>query len=229
MRVTLDVFQQLGGAVEGPDALRLALFNWKFKRPSYEDWSSLVEEAVSYEVSRISLRKADLQDLDEDGITAVLIIALEAMGLAASSARVNGNCDVTFSYNNEYLWIAEAKIFTGVAHVWGGYLQLTSRYASGLPDHNRGGVLLYCLKGEASGLLEEWRASLAAQVADSDARPSPYPLSFLSSAGVAATGLLMQLTHFAFPLYHEPMEDKVRMTPEAFAAGRKAKKAAGID
>lgn len=226
MRVTLDLFQELGGAVEGPDALRLALFNWKFKRPSYEVWSALVEEAVAYEVGRISLRKADLQDLGEDGITAVLTIALEAIGLIALSARINGNCDVTVSYNNEYLWIAEAKIFTGVAHVWGGYLQLTSRYASGMPDHNRGGMLLYCLKGSADVLLEEWRASLAAQVADSNARESPFPLSFLSSAGTASTGLFMQLTHFAFPLHHDPMEDKLKMSSEAFAAGREAKKIA---
>jgi hypothetical protein len=209
----------------GPDALRCSLLFWKFDRPNYTDWATLVEKTISYEVSLIAKRRSDLNALGEDALTAVLVVALEAIGLQATSARVNGNCDLTVSYDN-YLWLGEAKLYTGAAHVWGGYLQLTARYSTGLPNQSRGGMLLYCVKDTASVLLAEWRAVLSEQVQDANARDGALPLTFISADVCASSGLPLELVHFAFPLFHVPTEDSIKLSPEALRAGRAAKKSA---
>jgi len=210
---------------DGADALRANLLLWRFVRPSYNEWVERVEDSIAFEVAQISRRKADLQGLDEDGITALLVIALESLGLDASSAVVNGNCDVVVSYAAEYQWLGEAKIFKGVAVVWGGYLQLTRRYAAALPGQDRGGMLLYCFKNSATELLDEWRAALSAQVPTSNAQLGRLPLSFSSRDACQATGLEFSILHFAFPLLHKPVEDTVKLTEAAFQAAKSARKA----
>lgn len=226
MSLSIRAIRDLAAAGSEADVLRCTLFLWRFDKPSYDVWSGLVEKVISYEVSKISQKRADLNDLNEDALTAVLVIALESIGLQASSARVNGNCDVVIGYNDEYTWLGEAKLFTGVSHVWGGYLQLTTRYSSGLPNHNRGGMLLYCQKDNASVLLGEWRATLRAQLGRSDDTDGVLPLTFTSSDMCASTGLELKLTHFAFPLYHAPQENIIKLSKHALSAGQIAKKEA---
>lgn len=205
------------------DALRFRLMFWKLDPPSYAEWSDLVENAISHEVSRISMRKNDLVDLSEDALTSVLVLALEALGLQASSSRVGGNCDVTIFYRDDYLWIGEAKIFSGVAHVWDGYQQLTTRYATGMPSHNRGGMLLYCQKARATELLAEWRAALRAEVPDADDRDGSLPLTFVSTSRYLTHEMPMTVTHFAFPLFHDPQDGEVKLSKASFKAGREAR------
>lgn len=207
----------------GPDLLRFRLFNWKLDRPSYAEWAEVVEGSVSHVMGEIASRKADLQKIKEDGLTAALAIGLSCFGVQSRGGRVNGNTDLTVEYAGEYVWIGEAKIYYGVSHVWGGYQQLVTRYADGMPDHSRGGMLLYCYKEDASHLLAEWRGALQVQIADSDCTESSYPLAFVSKDSSAATGLPLVITHYAFPLFHEPLEDVVKLNVDALAAGYAAK------
>ena len=214
-------------AFEGSDAdyIRFQLFHWKFKPLPYSEWADMVEVAIGEVMSGIASRKAVLKEGSEDSLTATLCIGLEGYGFQARSANWNGNCDLTVTYGDSCVWLGEAKIFTGAAHVWGGYLQLVSRYADGLPEHSRVGMLLYCKKENALALLGEWQAYLDVMVANAQCAATTHPLVFTSADVAAATGLPLSVTHYAFPLFHEPLEDVVKGTAEAFAAGQAAKKA----
>jgi hypothetical protein len=221
MTVTLDDLRERAER-SIPDKIRFKLSMWDFEKPSYEDWANLVEDAIDVSMREIAQRKNSFSESDEDTITSVVVIALRMLSFSAASEVVNGNCDLSISYG-DYLWLGEAKIFTGLTAVWGGYLQLTQRYATGLPQHSRGGMLLYCKKDGANALLAEWRAALAAQVSHSATRDGRYVLSFASSDIVSTTGLGIDLMHFAFPLLHEPKEETLKMSKAALAAGKKAK------
>lgn len=205
--------------------LQFQLLMWKVDKPAYAEWVGLVESAISVQVTEVSKHRNHLQDSGEDAITSTLVIGLECLGLTASSAMVNGNCDVVVRFD-DYLWLGEAKIFTGASVVWGGYLQLTQRYATGLPTQNSGGMLLYCFKDSADVLLTEWRAVLEVQVEGSDPKDGDHPLTFRSKDASSSSGLTLDILHFAFPLLHQPQEDEVKLTAKALEAGRAAKKAA---
>lgn len=225
----LSELRQIASEEGGPAELRFALFNWKFQRPSYEEWASSVEASIKYVMTQMAKRKGDLQGLGEDQLTATVTTALTCFGVDARSARINGNCDVTIEQDADYVWIGEAKLYTGITHVWGGYQQLVTRYATGLPHHCRGGMLLYCYKGSADVLLAEWRATLQEQLKSTQFRQSPDALSFVSEEPSQATGLPLVVTHFAFPLFHQPMEKVAKLTKAARDAGRKVKRAAKIE
>lgn len=207
------------------DELRFQIFNWKLEKPSYLQWADAVEGCLEAILGQMATKKNDIQDLSEDALTAQVTTNLTCFGLQATSARVGGNVDVAVSYADEYIWLGEAKIFTGVAHVWNGYLQLTQRYSTGLAAHSRGGLLLYCYKERADALLAEWRATLGEQLQGVLIGDGARELTFVSADNSLATGQPYSVTHFAFPLHHSPQDGKIKLSPKAFAAGRKAKRA----
>lgn len=205
--------------------VRVALMMYKFTRPGYPEWCDLVEEAIGLEADELARRRHALQDVGEDGLTAILVIGLKGLGLTASSAVVNGNCDLVVEAD-DYLWLGEAKIDTGVSKVWGGYLQLTQRYATGLGHQSRGGMLLYCFRDTATRLLAEWRSALSTERPASQVHDGLLPLTFRSSDTVASSGLSIDLLHYAIPLLHDPVEDTEKLSKRSLAAARQAKKAA---
>lgn len=206
--------------------LRQMLFQWDVRTPTYVEWADAVEGALSFIMRIMAQQKNDIQGLSEDALTAQVTGNLRCMGLEANSARVGGNCDVTVRYGENYLWLGEAKIFNGVAHVWGGYLQLTTRYRTEVLEHSRGGMLLYCYKGPAPPLLEEWRATLCAQVDGISTVDGSRQLSFCSEERTQSGATPYCVTHFVIPLFHEPKDHLVKLTGEALKAGREAKKKA---
>lgn len=222
MTITLDELRTRADE-SAVSKLQFQLLLWKFTRPSYDAWADLVEESISFQISEIAKHRHNFRESKEDTITSTLTIALTSLGLSAASAVINGNCDVTVKFDS-YLWLGEAKIYTGVAVVWGGYLQLTQRYATALENQNRAGMLLYCQKDSAVDLLAEWMATLAEQMKSSDIAPGSRHLTFLSSDTAQSSGLPIRIIHFAFPLYHNPTEDDLKLSDAAFEAGKLAKK-----
>ena len=210
-------------SVNPSDALRLQILMWKVDRPSYESWADAVEGCIEHVVRNMAIKKNDIQRLTEDALTAQVTTGLSCFGLNATSGRVGGNVDVVISYADEYIWLGEAKIFTGGAHVWDGYQQLTTRYNTGLDVHSRGGILLYCYKDRADVLLAEWRATLNVQCEFAALSDGKLELTFLSKEDCRGTGKPYSVTHFAFPLLHDPQDGKIKLSPAASAAGRRAK------
>lgn len=227
MTVSLRKLKALSSSSD-PGALQCCLVLWRFNRPTYDEWVGLVERAIAFEVAQMAQRRNDLQELGEDALTALLVIALNSLGLRASSAVVNGNCDVVVEYADDYQWLGEAKLFTGVTVIWKGYLQLTTRYAAGLPNQSKGGMLLYCFKESAATLLSEWREVLNTSVPHANIQDGELPLTFRSEDICASSGLALGLLHFAFVLFHSPQENKIKLSKDAMKAGTKAKAGARI-
>ena len=213
----LEAAAAVGSAM---DRLRLEICLWSFQKPSHAKWADSVELAIEHVMREMAAHRNYLHE-DEDALTSTLVIALKCCGLSASHAMVNGNCDVTVRHA-EFEWIGEAKIARGVTVVYGGYNQLTERYAPGVDSHARGGLLIYVFKDPAARFLAEWRAALGAQHKELKIEDGPIDLSFRSSGELASTGMMFSVVHFAFPLKHDPQDDR-SLTPEALAAGRKAR------
>lgn len=199
--------------------------NWKFNKPSYEEWSALVEDAVLFELGNICERKNDFHDLDEDALSGVLNVALCSLALDASGGVFNGNCDVKIK-RDDYVWLGEAKIAGNTSHIHGGYLQLRNRYASGIPEHNRGGMLIFCQDEPTDVVMAGWRAALEMIVPNSN--PTDHvtsPFAFTSIDKAPGTNQPLRLIHIAFPLFHKPLDPDATLPADAALASRRAKAA----
>jgi len=203
--------------------LQFDIFMWRFNPPTYPDWVGLVEDAVQFEVRLMAERRHDLHDLDEDALSAILNISLQSLNLDASAKFVNGNTDVTIQYN-AYKWLGEAKFGSDVAKLYKGYLQLTSRYATGMDGQSAGGMLIYCPHGSAKVALAAWRAALEAELPECNARDGKVELTFRSEDECEATGAKLDIVHIALPLYHKPLEATKKLSAEAIEAARSERK-----
>ena len=174
--------------------LHWAIQFWGFQRPAYQDWSDLVEDAVAHVLLSMAESRDDFDDLDEDALSSVLNVALRMLNLEASAKSVNGNCDVVVELDT-YKWLGEAKIAKDLSKVYHGYEQLTSRYATGMQDQTRGGMLLYVNHANAEVTLAGWRAALEEACPDCNARDGRVELSFASDGQCAATGAVLGITH----------------------------------
>lgn len=206
-------------------ASRLAfqLLLWQVDKPPYAQWVELVEESMSYAIAEAASRRNDLHDLDEDAITAYFLLALKTLNLNATAEVVNGNTDVSISFS-DYRWLGEAKIAKDLSKIYHGYQQLVSRYATGLPNQSSGGILLYCTHASAVSILAGWKAALLKQHASCGVSDGGHPLVFTSTDTCPATGLELSIRHYAIPLFHQPMEDVLKLSTDAIDAGRAARR-----
>ena len=196
---------------------------WHFNEPSYAEWCALVEDALLYEAAQMSNRKSDFHDLDEDALSATLLVALNNLALDASGRVVNGNCDLTIK-RGDYLWLGEAKIAGNTSNIHGGYLQLRDRYDSGVAGQDRGGMVIYCQTDSTKAVLAGWRAALEKVVPSSAPKDHPSSaLAFTSSDTSPVTGETLSLIHIAFPLFHKPTDPTATLPADAAQASRLAK------
>ena len=203
--------------------LHFDILMWGFNPPSYPDWVELVEGAIQFEMRLMTERRHDLHDLDEDALSAILNISLKNLNLDASAKFVNGNTDLTVEYNG-YKWLGEAKFGDDVAKVYKGYLQLTTRYATGVSGQSAGGMLIYCPHSSANVALAAWRAALEKQLPSCNSRDGEVELTFRSEDTCVATGAKLDIVHIALPLYHKPLEAKKKLTAESIKAARDERK-----
>ena len=202
--------------------LHFDILMWRFNPPSYSAWVSRVEDALLYEVGLMTERRHDLHDLDEDALSAILNISLQNLNLDAGAKFVNGNTDITVQYNS-YKWLGEAKFGADVGKVLKGYLQLTTRYTTGMDGQSSGGMLIYCPHGSAKTALAGWRAALQHEFPDCNARDGSSDLIFRSEDTCMATDAKLDIVHIAVPLFHNPQDPVRKISPAAVAAARAAR------
>lgn len=203
--------------------LHFDILMWRFNQPSYPSWVELVENAVQFEVGLMTERRHDLHDLDEDAISAILNISLQNLNLDASAKFVNGNTDITIQYNT-YKWLGEAKFGDDVGKLYKGYLQLTTRYATGMEGQLAGGMLIYCPNGSAKTALAGWRAALEVQLPSCNSKDGKVALTFRSEDICEATGAKLDIVHIAVPLHHKPLEAEKKLSTKAIKAARSERK-----
>lgn len=206
-------------------ALSFQILMWEFEDPEYSSWVSLVEDAMLYQINKVSEKRHFLKSLGEDSLTSVIELALDNLGLSCSAKVVNGNVDMVIEWRS-FKWLGEAKIADDLQKIFHGYQQLTSRYATGQPGQTAGGLLLYCLHDRAGVIMEGWKAALQHEMPGSNIQAGPVPLSFRSDDDRNGSGQLINVVHLAFPLFHVPEENTWALSKEAIKAGQAARKEA---
>lgn len=196
---------------------------WDFDKPTYADFANHVEQALLAELPLFAERRHDFHTIDEDGISGILIIAFKHLHLAVNSAVVNGNCDIKVQMD-DYVWLGEAKITRSNSKIYEGYLQLTQRYSPGIANQDRGGMLLFCVEGDAATTLASWSKTLETELPSANIRNGIQPLTFLSSDTSSSSGLALEIFHVIFPLTYAPVDHTQKLSKAASNAGKVVKK-----
>jgi hypothetical protein len=156
-------------------------------------------------IAHLEENKSNFSKLDEDGLTAVLRVALSVPGLAVSQEKhSNGHVDITIEATHSTpvrKKLGEAKIYDGYVYHIGGLQQLIGRYSTG--REGRGLLIVYCRKANIASLLKELRRRMDEEMPCSQAGQSKdhiHKWSFLTSHG-HSSGESLEVGHIACNLY----------------------------
>lgn len=181
---------------------------------SYDAFVLIIEDAVKFSISHLVKQKNVIagkggnKPLDEDQLTFALSSVLTGLGFSVSfSKNVGGNCDLIIEGPNDYIWIAEAKIFSSYSKLLGGFRQLCDRYSTGLRTHSKGALIIYMFGEKVKSMMSEWsnylietRKGIVIDMIDED------NLTFRSTEPHRATEIEIQTKHIAVPLLHQPTD-----------------------
>jgi hypothetical protein len=192
--------------------------------PSYNEWIGRVETAIAIAGTKLAAKRNYLPQ-SEDGLTSALLLFLDGLGFEADMKMINGNCDVVVQ-EEDYLWLGEAKLDNGPAWLWKGFQQLLTRYATGLPQQDHGGMIIYCVSDSLPATMAGWRAALKTEqgLADDAIQDSAEAdHAFRTTAPVPATNRPLHVLHLGIALFHSPQDPTAQLSPEASLAARHAK------
>ena len=206
-----------------------------FKRAdvaTYEDFVEVLYEDID-DIIRLLEQNRELQNgLPEDVTTIQLVTNLRSRGYEAHhDLKINGHTDISVT-RGTYLWIGEAKKHNSTDYVYEGFLQLTTRYSTGVPDQNAGGLLIYLhTQPNTVGVMENWRNHLAGKgLPNYTAAKCPKSVFAIRSSHThETTGLDFYVRHIPLSLYFAPMDKsgvKTRARAKAAKAAKPAAKAA---
>jgi len=131
------------------------------------------------------------------------------MGFQAShDTDVGGHCDVVVSGRENFLWLGEAKTHKDYDWLYKGFQQLCTRYSTGLPGQDYGGMLIYCYGQNVLEVMRRWRTRLSGERPDLRIEECKgNPLNFRSIHLHDVSGLPYTVRHVPILLYFKP-EDK---------------------
>jgi len=177
---------------------------------SYLDFVDFVHRGIAYAACEMSQNPKGAKVRDENDLTREVVGYLRTMGFDAEfDATVGGHADVVVKFG-DYQWIGEAKIFTSVPWLYKGYLQLLTRYSTGMVDQDCGGMLIYIKTGSCPDKMEDWKKRLGEYVnkkAGSGATISTLDkpaMAFESAQKHRRSGRNYRVTHVPFLLTWDP-------------------------
>lgn len=112
---------------------------------SYDDFLARLYSAIDKIIISLQKNPQIYGEMTEDQLTQIIIDRLSDFDFNAySDPNVGGHVDLSVDYPGEsYLWLGEAKIDNNKEHVYEGFLQLTTRYATGEKNQTAGGIIIY--------------------------------------------------------------------------------------
>ncbi len=194
---------------------------------THSDRVSCVEEAIDWIGQEHTKTRQHRQDRGEDALTVDIITDLRAMGFDASHDKdYGGHGDIVVEGRDQFLWIGEAKIHSSYDWLLKGFQQLDTRYSTGLPGQENGGLIIYCKGPRADEVLVKWMEYLKENRPDVEIDPvEDQPLIRRSKHVHLATGRLFKVKHIPISLYFEP-KDKQITKPRARRAPAKKRASA---
>ncbi|WP_316233407.1 hypothetical protein [Bradyrhizobium sp. SZCCHNPS2010] len=175
----------------------------------YPAFVEIINRAIDTAFRRMAENPELRRGRSEDELTIELINLLKQNDIDAThEAKVGGHCDITIRGPNDFAWLAEAKRHSkGYPWLYQGFQQLNTRYSTGLPQHDKGGLIIYTYKPNTLNQMGGWSAYLQAN--QKGLVVSPYgadPLSFLSTHQHERSGLPYEVRHIPLSLYFAPKD-----------------------
>lgn len=200
---TLDYLE--AGARTTPEklVLRKLLFT-----KTHDQWTALVEDAIDYISKDFAETAHHRKDRDEDGITIDIVTSLKNMGFQASHDEdVGGHCDIVVRGDNDFVWLAEAKIHDAYDWLLKGFEQISTRYTTGFPGQNSGALIIYCKAPNAAQIMKRWIEVFSAKVPGiHTVGCDKFALAYISTFEHERSGLPFRLRHIPFTLWHAPKD-----------------------
>ncbi len=198
----------------------LTLFDeCKRKAPEYFDLLSSGDDAefekafdalIERAVSQLESDKKAFKNLDENGLSSVLTMALSIPGISATrETNSNGHVDITIVADHctpLRKKLAEAKIYSGPEYHLKGLQQLLGRYTTG--REGRGILIVYFRKKNIAGLVKKLRKKMDIDLPFSQqGATSEHTIkwSFLSEHAHSC-GNTLEVGHVGCNLYIEPVD-----------------------
>lgn len=175
---------------------------------THEEILKQLERALTMAIGHLVRNRKYKQGQSEDALTTDLISMLNMNGIPAfHDVKIGGHTDISVEMRDGFLWIGEAKHWTGKSWVFKGFRQLMTRYATGLPGQDNGAILIYFEKEKPSELLTKWRTSLGKLTELTGDIVEVNELQFNSAHPHKGTGRTFKVKHYGVPLYWNPEDE----------------------
>ena len=174
---------------------------------THEHWVGLIEDALKHILIEFSKTRQERADRSEDGLTVDIITALRFMGMNANhDIKYGGHCDIVIE-RREFMWLGEAKIHRDYEWLLKGFMQLSTRYSTGLPGQDVGGMIIYCKNANIKSVMDKWRKHLSDNVPSIKIEDcDDNPLVFYSRHDHQVSGLPYKVKHLPMALYFAPQD-----------------------
>jgi len=182
---------------------------------TYDEFRESLSDDLLSVIQTLEENPQHYRDDTEDATTQRIIDMLKCMGYSAHHNRQSGgNVDVTVEVTRRnFKWLGEAKKFNSVGDLREGYLQLATRYRTGMDSNGilHGGLIGYLRRPDAVKCVKDWRENFALQDFAAEAKFEDCPrrgaLGFFSVHAHKDYGLPLRVWHFCAVLHFKP-DDK---------------------
>lgn len=175
---------------------------------THEEILKQLERALALAIGHLVKNRKYKQDQSEDALTTDIVSMLNMNGIPANhDVKIGGHTDISVEMRDGFLWIGEAKNWTGKAWIFKGFRQLMTRYATGLPGQDNGAILIYFEQEKPSDLMSKWRTSLGKLTELTGDVVEANELQFNSAHPHKGTGRTFNVKHYGVPLYWNPEDD----------------------
>jgi hypothetical protein len=126
----------------------------------YDQFIDILYADIDAIVHELQLNPELRKDDDEDRLSIEIKGNLTHLGYgAAHESKIGGHTDLSVQYKG-FIWIGEAKINRDYEHIFQGFQQLTTRYATGDEGQCKGGLVIYIKSNNSKQVMDRWRANL---------------------------------------------------------------------
>ena len=177
---------------------------------SYETFVDVLHRDIDLCILQMEEEPKIRQNDCEDRLSTDIVNMLRCYSYDASREQsIGGHCDISVRHANGFLWLCEAKIHSSYEHLIKGFNQLCTRYSSGTPDTDKGGILIYIKNQNTQSVISAWRNKLSEMNLSEFYEwecPSRKELAFFSSHMHESSGRPYIVRHMGVVLHFDPKD-----------------------
>lgn len=176
---------------------------------SHEEREAAIRRLIDFSCNEFEKNKhlKPEKEKSEDELTVEIVSQLHMLGIDAShDKQQGGHCDILVEGKDGFIWIAEAKKHGSYDWLEKGFMQLSTRYSTGVLGQDTGDVIIYCWNKSAIDTLRTWRGKLidSHPEVSVDIDVSEANMAFNSVHKHVATGRDFRIRHKIVSLFFDP-------------------------